>query len=105
MKAEETKGSGSREGFRHDAGGVARPSELWALGQALEEACPGNDCRIYLNTFRLARETDEALDLVTEGHGRTALLRELRRLTLALERMYQISPAVQEYRRGRRKGG
>ena len=36
--------------------------QVYALGLALAEDCPDNDCRLYLNIFNTARELDAALD-------------------------------------------
>lgn len=45
-------------------------AKIYALGLALAEKCPPNDCRVYLNIFNAARELDAALDsLDADGAG------------------------------------
>lgn len=47
-------------------------AKIYALGLALAEKCPPNDCRVYLNIFNAARELDAILDFVV-GLGLMAL--------------------------------
>lgn len=73
--------------------------ETFTLGRLLEQDCPENDCRVYLNIFRMCRELDRAIDQV-EGYPRQALGGELMKQYLALEQMFIMNYAVREYRKG-----
>ena len=46
--------------------------KVYALGLALTEECPENDCKVYLDIFNMARELDKALDGAT-GYPATVL--------------------------------
>lgn len=71
---------------------------VYDLGLALEADCPQDDCVIYLNIFRMCRELDEQIDLVT-GRAQQLLERELRKLYSELEGMLLTNYAVRKYRR------
>lgn len=73
--------------------------EVYALGLVLENDCPADDCRLYLNTFRMCREIDEAIDRV-EGYPRDVLGGRLMKHYLELERMYFTNHAIKEFKRG-----
>ena len=74
---------------------------IYALGELLEDDCPDNDCRIYLNIFRMAKEVDELLDeLDPSSHPARVLQRDLRRGLSELKRMYLENYAVQQYKEG-----
>lgn len=73
--------------------------EVYLLGRLLENDCPENDCRLYLNTFRMCREIDKAIDQV-EGYPREVLGGRLMKHYLELERMYFTNHAIREYRKG-----
>lgn len=91
------------DGFRHAPVGAvtaAGARKVYALGQQLGEDCPGNDCRVYLNTFHMAQELDEALDTL-EGYPAQVMERELRKLLTQLWEMYLSNYAVRKYREGR----
>ena len=51
---------------------------VYRLGLRLETDCPDNDCRIFLNIFKGAREIDEALGKAA-GAPQRVLLRELKK--------------------------
>lgn len=74
---------------------------IYALGELLEDDCPDNDCRIYLNIFRMAKSVDELLDeLDPSGHPAQVLRRDLRRGFSELKRMYLENYAVKQYKEG-----
>ena len=74
---------------------------IYALDELLEDDCPDNDCRIYLNIFRMAKEVDDLLDeLDPSGHPAFALQRDLRRGPSELKRMYLENYAVQQHKGG-----
>lgn len=87
-----------KTGFRHapEKGGI-NPAALFELGLKLEQSCPKNDCTIYLNIFRQAREADEALSILA-GYAKTVVERDFLKLLRELERMYLTTPAVRIYR-------
>lgn len=75
--------------------------KVYSLGLALAEECPGNDCRVYLNIFNMARELDEALDKVKPNSApflalRSALMERAREL----REMYLENHAVQQFKEG-----
>jgi hypothetical protein len=91
-----------REVFEHlptDIKQSAITRKVYSMGEALEAECPENDCRVYLNIFRMAREVDSAIDGV-EGHAAQALIYELSRQFRELRRMYVENYAIQQYREG-----
>ena len=69
---------------------------VYRLGLRLKTDCPDNDCRIFLNIFKGAREIDEALGKV-EGAPRRVLLRELKKEFRELQKMYLFNHAVLKY--------
>lgn len=74
---------------------------IYALGELLEDDCLDNDCRIYLNIFRMAKEVDTLLDeLDPSGHPAHVLQRDLRRGLSELKRMYLENYAVKQYKEG-----
>ena len=75
--------------------------KVYSLGLALAQECPDNDCRLYLNIFNMAREIDDALDMVG-GNTAPALVlrRELMEKAGELWQMYEKTPAVQQYKEG-----
>ena len=75
--------------------------KVYSLGLALAEECPGNDCRVYLNIFNMARELDEALDKVKPNSApflalRSALMQRARELG----EMYFENYAIQQFKEG-----
>lgn len=78
--------------------------KVYALGLALAEKCPDNDCRAYLNIFNMTREIDAVLD---ELGGRTAVVAPLRRALMeqvgTLWGMYEQNYAVQRFKEGLKK--
>lgn len=74
-------------------------AQVYALGLALAEDCPDNDCRLYLNIFNTARELDAALDnLDADGIPALALRKALRERVGELAEMYRDNYAIQKYR-------
>ena len=71
----------------------------YRLGLALERDCPDNDCRVYRNIFRTARELDTALDgLDEDGTPALYLRKALRERVSELKEMYTENHAVRKYR-------
>ena len=69
---------------------------VYRLGLRLEADCPDNDCRIFLNIFKGAREIDEALGKVA-GAPQRVLLRELKKEFREPQKMYLFNHAVLKY--------
>lgn len=69
---------------------------VYRLGLRLETDCPDNDCRIFLNIFKGAREIDETLSKVA-GAPQRVLLRELKKEFRELQKMYLFNHAVRKY--------
>lgn len=69
---------------------------VYRLGLRLEADCPDNDCRIFLNIFKGAREIDEALGKAA-GAPQRVLLRELKKEFRELQKMYLFNHAVRKY--------
>lgn len=75
--------------------------KVYALGLALANECPDNDCRVYLNIFNAARELDEAMDKVEPNSAPfNALYSALMRYAGELRQMYVSNYAVQQYKEG-----
>ena len=74
-------------------------ARVYALGLALAQDCPENDCKLYLNIFNMARELDATLDEL-DGDSTPALVlrRELRERASELAEMYRENYAVQKYK-------
>lgn len=75
--------------------------KVYALGLALGEDSPGNDCIIYRNIFNMARELDEALDAAKPNSApflalRSALINRVREL----RELYLENYAVQQFKEG-----
>ncbi len=89
--------------FRHLPPGMMIHTSLRALyrlGQKLEADCPENDCIVYRNTFRMAKEVDTALDQLNPGgYPALVLRRALRKLVSVLREMYLENHAVLLYRK------
>lgn len=78
-----------------------KTAQIYALGLALAEKCPPNDCRVYLNIFNAARELDAALDnLDADGAPALALRKALRERVGELAEMMEDNYAVEQYRKG-----
>ena len=78
----------------------------YRLGLALERDCPDNDCRVYRNIFRTARELDTALDGLDEDGAPALYLRKaLRERVSELKEMYTENHAVRKYRGACAGGG
>ena len=73
--------------------------EVYLLGRLLENDCPENDCRLYLNIFNMCREVDRAIDRV-DGWPRELLGAELMKRFAELKKMYFTNHAIREYRKG-----
>lgn len=94
----------SRRAFEYLPGDKKQSStarEVYALGRILEMECPDDDCRVYLNVFRMCRELDEQAERLS-GFPRQVVERELRKEYLELERMFCFNHAVKKFRRGLR---
>ena len=76
--------------------------KVYALGLALAENCPENDCKVYLNIFSMARELDKALDGAT-GYPATVLRGALHDRLRELGEMYSSNYAVQQFKEGMQK--
>ncbi len=75
--------------------------KAYALGLALAEECPDNDCRVYLNIFNMAREIDAVLDEVkTNSAPFLALRSALTQYAGELWQMYAENYAVQRFKEG-----
>lgn len=75
-------------------------AQVYALGLALAEDCPDNDCRLYLNIFNTARELDTALDdLDVDGAPALYLRQALRVKVGELVELYRTNYAVELYRK------
>lgn len=79
--------------------GHRQARRVYSLGLALAEECPDNDCRVYLNTFNMARELDAALDEI-KGYPAEIMRRELDKHFWELGRMYYENYAVQQFKEG-----
>lgn len=90
------------DSFRHLQPGMRSHSftrALYQLGQKMEAECPDNDCIVYRNTFRMARELDGAIDgMAPDSYPALTLRRELRKLLTDLQEMYSENYAVCKYR-------
>ena len=90
------------EGFRHlPPGMTSHPfvRAIYKLGRSLEADCPDNDCIVYRNTFRMARELDAAMDeMDPDSYPALTLRRELLKLVTDLREMYSENYAVCKYR-------
>lgn len=91
-----------RQTFEHlpNRPGAVKPEgarKVYALGMLLEADCPENDCRVFLNVFRMARAADEALD-VLDGHAAWVMEQELRHDLSTLWSMYLENYAIHKYR-------
>ena len=89
-------------GFQNIKASIGRSPEarrIYALGLALAQDCPDNDCRVYLNIFKMAQELDAAIAGV--GTYPASVLRsELLKRLQELYEMYGGNYAVQRYREG-----
>ena len=75
--------------------------KVYALGLALAEECPDNDCRVYLNIFNMARELDDVLDEVKPNSAPALVLRSaLIQRAGELWQMYAENYAVQQFKEG-----
>ena len=72
-------------------------ADLYRLGKQLNENCPENDCAIYRNIFRMAKELDESLDSLG-GYTAEVVQRELCSHVREMRRMYFENYAVKKYR-------
>ena len=71
---------------------------VFALGLALEQECPVNDCKIFLELFLMCRALDEQTGRL-DSYPRAAMERQLRRQYRELEGYYLTNYAVQDFRR------
>ena len=79
--------------------GARDAPDVYRLGLMLEEDSPANDCVIYRNIFRMAKELDSAMD-VLDGYAAQVIQRELGRSFRELREMYQRNYAVRKYLEG-----
>lgn len=78
--------------------------KVYALGLALAQECPDNDCRVYLNIFNAARELDNALDKFESNTAPAMALRKaLVEWAGELWQMYAENYAVQQFKEGMQK--
>lgn len=69
------------------------------IGKKLLLECPDNDCRIFLNEYKMLEGIED--DLVGYQHsdwGKEILHRESQRLESELDNMYYTNYAVRQYR-------
>ena len=96
-----------RDTFRHldpALRGAPPVRAAYRLGLALERDCPDNDCRVYRNIFRTARELDTALDGLDEDGAPALYLRKaLRERVSELKEMYTENHAVRKYRENQKE--
>lgn len=96
-----------RDTFRHldpALRGAPPVRAAYRLGLALERDCPDNDCRVYRNIFRIARELDTALDGLDEDGAPALYLRKaLRERVSELKEMYTENHAVRKYRENQKE--
>lgn len=71
--------------------------EIYALGLALNQDCPSNDCIIFRNLFNMARELDGAIEVV-DGYPAMVMRGKLRENILELKRMWEENYAILAYR-------
>lgn len=104
---EESEASPERTTFRNlppESRNSFQTRRIYSLGKKLGEDCPGNDCMIYRNTFRMAQELDEALDHVKPNSTPAIVLRRaLSEYISELWEMYSENFAVQQYKEGMQK--
>lgn len=89
-------------GFRNAKASIGQSPaarRVYALGLALAQDCPDNDCRVYLNIFKMAQELDAALDSA-QGYPALVLRGALHDRLRELSEMYHENYAVQQYRKG-----
>jgi len=69
------------------------------LGRALQVECPDNDCRIFLNEFKMLQGIEDDLSgcLLSEW-GRKVLQMERQHLEHELDRMFYTNYAIRQYR-------
>lgn len=94
--------AGQSTGFRNAKASIGQSPaarRVYALGLALAQDCPDNDCRVYLNIFRVAQELDTALDSA-QGYPALVLRGALHDRLRELSEMYRENCAVQQYRKG-----
>ena len=77
--------------------GRTQDRKVYGLGLLLAKDCPDNDCRVYLNIFRMAQELDTALD-TAQGYAADTLRRELHKNFRELREMYLGNYAIQKYK-------
>lgn len=100
-------GESPRETFENAPSGIRNDyntKKVYALGLALVEECPENDCKVYLNIFNMARELDAALGMMEGNTSPTLALRSALMDRLGeLWEMYSKNHAVQQYKEGMQK--
>lgn len=92
-------------GFDHLPEGIGyslQTKRAYALGLVLADDCPDNDCRVYLNTFNMARALDDAIGEMNdpESYPAIVLRRELHKLLQELLEMYRENYAIQQFKKG-----
>lgn len=75
------------------------PIELYELGEKLLFNCSGNDCIRYRDIFQMCYEADIQLSRLI-GWTRRVVERELNKQYRELEKMYQFSEEIRDYRNG-----
>ena len=73
------------------------PIKLYELGERLLVNCSGNDCIRYRDIFQMCYEADIQLSRLI-GWTRRVVERELNKQYRELEKMYQFSEEIRDYR-------
>lgn len=75
---------------------------IYALGLALAEECPDNDCKVYFNIFNMARSLDDAIDEMDDPNSYPAIVlrQDLHKQLRELGEMYFENYAIQKFREG-----
>ena len=94
-----------RTGFDHlpeNIGYSLQTKQVYAVGLALAEECPDNDCRVYLNIFNMARSLDDAIDEMGDpnSYPAIALRQDLHKKLRKLGEMYFENYAVRQFKEG-----
>lgn len=94
-----------RTGFDHlpeNIGYSLQTKQVYAVGLALAEECPDNDCRVYLNIFNMARSLDDAIDEMDDPNSYPAIVlrQDLHKKLRELGEMYFENYAVRQFREG-----
>lgn len=94
-----------RTGFDHlpeNVGYSLQAKQVYAVGLALAEKCPDNDCKVFLNIFNMARSLDDAIDGFDDPNSYPAIVlrQDLHKKLRELGEMYFENYAVQQFKEG-----